>query len=57
MGDLYYGFSDVNSSIYQDDVGFSDAGMPIAFRVDTQNMNQGTPVQKIYGGLYVMGAV
>ena len=36
----YYGFSDVNSSVYEDDTGYSDAGVPIEFRVDTQNMNQ-----------------
>lgn len=49
FNDTYYGFSDVNTSIYADDTGFSDAGMPIEFRIDTQNMNQGTPNQKIYG--------
>lgn len=45
----YYGFSDVNSSVYLDDVGYSDAGIPIEFRIRTQNLNQGTPFQKRYG--------
>jgi len=57
FSDKYYGFSDVNSSIYQDDVGYSDAWVPIEFRIDTQNMNQGTFNQKIYGWLYVMGGI
>lgn len=55
--DKYYGFSDVNSSIYEDDVGFSDAGIPIDFRIVTQNLNQGTPYSKRYGGFYTMGAI
>lgn len=57
FAEKHYGFSDVNSSIYLDDTGFSDAGMPIEFRIDTQNINQGTPMQKIYGGLWVMGGI
>lgn len=57
MTDKYYGFSDANTSIYEDDTGFSDAWMPIEFRIDTQNMNQQTPAEKIYGGLYLMWAI
>lgn len=55
VSSIYYWFSDVNTSIYQDDVWFSDAGIPMDFRIDTQNMEQWSPNQKIYWGLYLMG--
>lgn len=48
----YYGFSDVNSSVYQDDIGYSDAGSSIEFRIKTNNMIQGTILQKKYRGMY-----
>ena len=38
----YYGFSDINSNIYKDDIGFSDAWIPIRFLIRTQDMNQWT---------------
>lgn len=57
IGNKYFGFSDVNDSVYLDDVGFSDSGNPIEFRIRTQNLNQGTPFQKKYGGFYIMGGV
>jgi hypothetical protein len=53
----YYGFSDVNSSIYEDDTGFTDAGMAIGFKIVTQNLIQGTYNQKLYQGLFTMGAI
>ena len=31
--------------------------MAIEFRIKTQNLNQGTPFQKKYGGFYVMGGI
>ena len=40
INETYYGFSDINSSIYIDDIGYSDGGVPIEFRIDTQNINQ-----------------
>lgn len=49
---IYYGFSDVNTSIYTDDVGFSDAGVPIDFKIISNNFNQHSPMQKMYGGFY-----
>lgn len=48
-GYKYYGFSDINSSIYEDDIGNSDAGIAMETLGITQNMNQGTPYQKLYG--------
>jgi hypothetical protein len=57
IGFKYYGLSDVNSSVYQDDVGYSDAGMPIEFHIITQNMIQSTYNQKLYGGLFTQGAI
>lgn len=57
IGFAYYGLSDVNSSVYQDDVGFSDNGVPIGFHIVTQNLIQGTYRQKTYRGLFAMGAI
>jgi len=48
----YYGFSDINSSIYQDDTWTSMAWSPIPFRIITQNMNQWSIIQKRYGWLF-----
>ena len=55
--DTIYGFSDVNTSIYQDDTGFSDAWTPIDFHIKTQSLNQGTINQKIYHGFMVAGGI
>jgi len=44
----YFGFSDINSSIYQDDVWTSMAWSPIPFKIITQSMNQWTIIQKRY---------
>lgn len=57
IGFAYYGLSDVNSSVYQDDVGFSDNGEAIGFRIVTQNLIQGTYRQKTYRGLFAMGGI
>ena len=46
--DKYYGFSDINSSIYEDNVWFSDNGSPIAFKIQTQEMNYWTLKQKLF---------
>lgn len=48
----YYGFSDVNSSVYIDDTGYSDAGSAIEFRIRTNNLIQGTILQKKYRWFY-----
>lgn len=53
----YYGFSDVNSSIYEDGVGYSDAGVPIEFKIRTNNFICGTVRQKIFGGFTGAGAI
>ncbi len=57
IGYDYYGFSDVNSSVYREDVGNSDAGVPIEFRIKTNNFMLGTPVRKIFGGFFTTGAL
>lgn len=38
-GDSYFGLSDANPSAYLDDVGQTDAGEAIEFRIRTQNLN------------------
>lgn len=55
LGSTYYGFSDVNSSIYIDDTGYSDAGSAIEFHIRTNNLNQGTILKKKYRGFYTAG--
>ena len=47
-GYTYYGYSDVNSSIYIDDLGYSDNWSPIDFRIETQHLNQETLNRKMY---------
>lgn len=53
----YYGFSDVNSSVYQDDISNTDAGVPIPFRIRTQNLIIGTLAQKMFGGFTIAGGI
>jgi len=48
----YYWFSDVNSSIYNDDIGFNDAWVPIRFLIRTQEMNQWTIMEKQYWWMF-----
>ena len=55
-GDIYYGFSDVNSSIYLDDTWFSDWWVPIDTKLITQNIII-WPNQSIFGGFYVKGGI
>ena len=57
IGFAYYGLSDVNSSVYQDDVGFSDNGVAIGFHITSQYLIQGTYRQKTYRGLFAMGGI
>lgn len=45
-------FSDINTSIFQDSIGFSDAGQAIPFEIETQDMNMGTNKEKLYNWLY-----
>ena len=53
----YYGFSDINSSIYKNDVGFSDNWTPIATKIKTWWYNAWSILQKIFGGFYTSGAI
>lgn len=46
--EIYYGFSDINSSIYEDDVWFSDNGVAIQFLIRTQSTNLWTMQQKMF---------
>jgi hypothetical protein len=54
-GNDYYGFSDVNSYIYQDDYWNSDNGTPIEFRIVTNNLLSWTVLQKQYGWMFLLG--
>lgn len=53
----YYWFSDINSSIYEDDVWFSDNGVAINFKIRTQALNLWTMQQKMFGGFFTSGAI
>lgn len=53
----YYWFSDINTNIYKDDVTFSDAWIPIGFRIKTQAMNQGIISEKKFQGFWTAGWV
>jgi hypothetical protein len=57
FGQQYYGFSDVNSSIYEDSIGNSDAWVPIEFRIKTNNFLCGAISQKIFGWFSSSGAI
>ena len=56
-GSQYYGFSDINSSIYKDDTWNSMAWSPIPFRIVTQDMNQWTIMQKLYWWFFTAWAI
>lgn len=56
-GNKYFWFSSVNSSIYEDDVGNTDAWIPISFKIVTNNMNMGTIRQKKFGGFFTAWAI
>lgn len=53
----YFGFSDVNSSIYNDWVGFSDAWIPITTKWITQAINYGTANQKLFGWFFTAWSI
>lgn len=53
----YYGFSDINSSIYKNDVGFSDNWTPIDTIIRTSGYNAGSILHKIFGWFYTSGAI
>lgn len=48
----YYGFSDINSSIYKDDTWFSDNGSPIDFQIETNAINMGSITHKEFWWFY-----
>lgn len=48
----YYGFSDVNTSIYKENTGNSNAGDPIDFYISTNNLMVGTFRQKLFRGFF-----
>jgi len=51
----YYGFSDVNSSIYEDWIWYSDAWVAIPFRIVTQNIIFGTALYKLFVWFFTSG--
>jgi hypothetical protein len=56
-GAIYYWFSDVNTSIYQDDFWNSDAWIPINFNIVTQNLNNWTMLQKNFWWFFISWAI
>lgn len=55
--DTYYGFSDINDSVYIDDEWYSMAWSAIPFTITTQEMNQNSMYQKLYGWFFTAGAI
>lgn len=53
----YYGFSDVNTSIYEDDVWYSDNWIAIRFLIKTQSINLWAMQQKIFGWFFTSWAI
>lgn len=53
----YYGFSDVNTSVYQDDVWNSDNWVAIRFLIKTQSLNLWSIQQKIFGWFFTTWAI
>ena len=51
-GNKYYGFSDINSSIYEDDTSNSDNGVAIKSIIRTQEMNLWAMQQKVFWGFF-----
>ena len=49
----YYWFSDLNSSIYKDDVWLSDAWVAIPFKIRTQTVNYGSVREKLFWGAII----
>ena len=55
--DIYYWYSDITSSVYQDYIGFTDNWTPIATKGKTQAMWYNSPEQKLFWGFNVAGAI
>lgn len=53
----YIGFSDINSSLYKDDVGNSNAWVPIQFKIVTQDISFWTMLHKNFGGFFTAWAI
>ena len=53
----YYGFSDINTSIYKDDTWFSDNGSAIDFMIQTNNFNMWSILHKMFGWFYTSWAI
>lgn len=53
----YFWFSDINSSIYKDNVWNSDNWIAIPFLIKTQEMNLWSMQEKIFGGFFTTGAI
>ena len=49
----YFWFSDVNCSIFEDDVGNSDSWVTIPFKIVTQNLRFGSILQKRFGWFFI----
>jgi len=51
----YYGLSDVDTSIYKDDIGYNDNWVAIPFEIQTQDMNLGTVLEKMFNWFFTAG--
>lgn len=57
IGTDYYGFSDLNSSVYKDWVWYSDAWVPIPFKIVSQNIIYWTTMEKLFQGFFTSGGI
>lgn len=55
--DIYYGYSDISGTIYQDYIGFTDNWTPITTKGVTQAMGWNTPNQKLFWGFNIAGGI
>ena len=56
-GSDYYGYSDINTSVFQDDVGYSDAGSPISTKLRTWPYNANSLKQKMFWGIFTSWSI
>lgn len=53
----YYGFSDINTCIYRDDVWYSDNGSPIETKIRAWAYNINSIMHKLFWGFYTAWAI
>lgn len=54
---IYYGYSDISGTVYQDYIGFTDNWTPITTKGVTQAMGWNTPNQKLFWGFNIAGGI